>query len=77
MENMTFTTFQSFADWCKMMDGLTVKNIDLETKSLQIRDIQDTDPLLITEVLINAHDAGFTFGYFFAHELNGCLAICE
>ena len=74
---MTFTDFNSFAEWCIDNEFINVEEYDEHEREIIIRDLYDTQGMYVCEVLTSAYDSGFIFGPMMAGELNGCIVLYE
>lgn len=69
--------WDTFQDYCHETDGITVRETNSEKTYITIEDIEKTDPLLITELLVLAHDCNVHIGSFFAGQHNGEVTFTE
>lgn len=77
---MTFQNFESYKEWCINVatdQELTVKTLDQEPNSIMLENMQNSDPILLMEIVLSAYDSGFILGGFFANEDNGSMLIYE
>ena len=77
---MTFTTFKSYRDKCIKCtkdQNLTVKNLENHKNAIDIQNIENSDPILLLELIIWAYDSGFKLGPYSAKENNGSIVIYE
>jgi hypothetical protein len=65
---MTFSDFKSFVEWLHETDGIHFQETNEELSFATIENVKHTDPCVIAEVLIAAHDSGFTIGAFYCDE---------
>lgn len=68
---MTFKNIREFTEFLIETEGVTVQETNPEGSYVTIEDISNSDPLVIAEVIITAHDSGFTIGSFFADRYDG------
>lgn len=77
---MTFENFESFYEWLKTVEGVTIQETSFPqdpTQYVTIEDIRDMDPIVLLEVVLSAYDSSFTLGSFFADRYNGELTIYD
>ena len=76
---MTFNTFHDFQDWCINNEKIDVMEINIpgDKKYVTIHNLENTNPLIVAELLITAMDSDFYIGTFHADRYNGVIDIHE
>lgn len=77
---MTFTSFDSFVEWCKETEGITVLETNFpedKNKWVDIEDINDMEPAVLMDLMLSAYDSDFGFGSWHHEKYNGVLTIYE
>jgi hypothetical protein len=74
---MTFTSFNSFANWCKDVEEIKVEEYNQYEEKLIIGNLKDTNGMLVCELLVAAYDSGFTFGPMMENFYNGCIVFYQ
>lgn len=78
---MTFQTFEDYKEWCMNVtenENLEIKTLENQTpNSIMLENIQNSDPILVLEIVLSAYDSSFILAGFFANEGNGSLIIHE
>ncbi len=72
---MTFETFEDYRSWVEGIEEINTETIESDKPEFLIRDIHDSKPMIICEIMVSAYDSGFHFGGMFTNEKNGCLVI--
>jgi hypothetical protein len=76
---MTFNTFHKFQDWCINNEEIDVMEINFpgDKKYVTIHNLEDTNSLIVAEIVITAMDSDFYIGAFHANKYNGVIDIHE
>lgn len=65
--------WEGFLDFCHEADGITVLEGDREQTYLTIEDLDNTDPLLVAELFVVAHDSDVYVGGFNSERYDGVV----
>ena len=78
---MTFQTFEDYKEWCINVtenENLEIKTLENQTpNSIMLENIQNSDPILVLEIVLSAYDSDFILGSFHANEDNGSIIIYQ
>lgn len=80
---MTYQNFNDFKEKLLELDKEGIIDIyeinfpEDSPKYITIKNISETNPIHIVEVMLWAYDSGFHFGSFFSDRYGGCLTISE
>ena len=77
---MTFDNFQNYKEWVKNItenQNLAVRTLENKPNSLILENIQNSDPILMLEIVLSAYDSRFILGAFNANQDNGSIIIYQ
>ena len=74
---MTFTTFNSYINWCIENESLSVYEASGSDSFIILENLKDTETCVAIEALLSAYDSGFTLGAFTHNLDNGSIIIYE
>jgi len=77
---MTFSDFKSYKEWVNNVTNnqeLAVRTLEREANSLILENMQNSDPILLMEIVLSAYDSDFILGAFDANQDNGSIIIYQ
>lgn len=72
--------FKSYKEWCinvTIDQELTVRTLESKPNSIMLENMQNSDPILLMEIVLSGYDSGFILGPFHANKDNGSIIIYE